>query len=309
MTKGRKGKAAAAATRTRSLTWGIIAVVAIAGLAAAIYFLRGDADAVSSDRIYVPVTDFGDVHGLAVDPQDPGTVYVATHFGLMRGKDGAWERVGNIQDDYMGFSMHPSNGSTFWTSGHPKSGGNMGVRLSTDGGFNWQQIALDGVDFHAMTVSPANPDNLWGYYRAQLYRSTDGGYNWVVVNPNPPTTRSLAADPNEPETVYATTQGGLSKSTDGGNSWDALAGIPAASLAVDPTDATVMYAGGQGTLSKSTDAGRTWTRLSFTDAGTVGYISVSPTDPNVVYAATYQTAVYKSTDAGATWTQIKSPAR
>ena len=308
MTKGRKAKAAAA-TKARSLTWGIVALVAVAGVVAAIYLLRGDAGGVSSERVYVPVTDFGDVHGLAVDPGDPATVYVATHFGLMRGKDGAWERVGNIQDDYMGFSMHPTNGSTFWTSGHAKSGGNMGVRLSTDGGFNWDQIALDGVDFHGMTVSPADPSNLWGQYRSQLYRSTDGGYNWDVVNPTPPAIRSLVADPADPETVYATTQAGLSKSTDGGKSWGALAAIPATSFAITPSDPSVMYAGAQGSVSKSTDAGATWTRLSLSDPGTVGYLSVSPQDANVVYAATYQTAVYKSVDAGATWTPIKAPAR
>lgn len=71
------------------------------------HFLRRDADAVSSDRIYVPVTDFGDVHSLAVDPEDPGIVYVATHFGLMRGTDGARERVGNIQDEPHGLQHVP----------------------------------------------------------------------------------------------------------------------------------------------------------------------------------------------------------
>lgn len=308
MAKGRKAKAAAAATKKRSYTWGIVAVVAIAGAAAAFAFLRGGPEAVSSDRVYVPVSQFGDVHGLAVDPDEPNTVYAATHYGLMRGKEGAWERVGDVQDDYMGFSMHPTNGSIFWTSGHPKTGGNMGVRLSTDAGFNWQQIALDGVDFHGMTVSPANPDNLWGYYRAQLYRSTNGGNDWDLVNPSPPSIRSLAADPEDPDTLYATTQAGLSKSADGGASWEALASVPAASLAIDPTDADVMYAGGQGSVSRSTDAGKTWTPLGFAGSGVVGYLSVSPKDSNVVYAATYDAAVYKSTDAGATWTQIKAPA-
>ena len=308
MAKGRKARAASA-SRTTTLVWGAAAVVIIVGAVAVVNFLRDEPGVVSSDRVFVPVTDFGDVHGLAVHPDDPGEVYVATHAGLIRGKDGRWERVGTIQDDYMGFSMHPRNGSTFWTSGHPKSGGNMGVRLSTDGGFTWKQIALDGVDFHAMTVSLADPDTLWGVYRGQLYRSQDGGNAWDVVNENPPGIRALAADPEDRDALYAVTQAGISKSTDGGKAWHGLANVPATGLAVDPTNATVMYAGGQGTLSKSTDAGKTWTSLQFDDPGMVGYIAVSPKDPRVVYAATYQTAVHKSTDAGQTWTLLKPSSR
>jgi hypothetical protein len=61
----------------------------------------------------------------------------------------------------MGFSLHPSNPDVIYTSGHPKSGGNLGVMKSVDGGMIFERIFLglsgESVDFHSMIISPANP--------------------------------------------------------------------------------------------------------------------------------------------------------
>ena len=311
MAKGRKAQPRS--KLSPSLIGGIIAAVLVIGGIAVLAMRNNGGDTITSDREYVPVSSFSDVHGLAVSAENANEVYVATHHGLMRGvvsgDSAEWSRVGSMQDDLMGFSMHPTNGSTFWTSGHPRGGGNMGVRQSTDGGFNWRTTWNERVDFHAMTASPANPDNLWGSYGGKLYRSTDAGAAWTVVNPQPPSMRGLAADPKDAETIYATTQAGISKSTDGGETWDPLATIPALGLAIDPTDASTMYAGGQGQLWKSTDAGATWTPQTLPRPGTIAYLSVSRTDPDVAYAASYETGIYKTTDAGATWTLVKEPDR
>lgn len=307
MAKGRK----TSQKRTPSpqvVATSIVAVVAVAAVAYFAFAAQG-ADVITSERVYVPVDGFNDVHGLAVSPEDPDEIYVATHHGLIRGRDSEWARVGDLQDDLMGFSMHPTNGSTFWTSGHPRSGGNMGVRQSTDGGFTWVTLWDERVDFHAMSVSPADPDNLWGFYATTLYRSTDGGREWSIVNHQPPLMRTLAADPADANTLYATTQSGVVKSTDAGKTWSTLATIPALGVALDPTNAQTMYASGQHALWKSTDGGETWASLQIPGPGAYAYLSVSPSDPDTVYAATYETGVYKTTDAGETWTQIKGPIR
>lgn len=288
----------------------LVAVVAIGAVAFAAS--RGSDD-VGSARIYVPVTGFNDVHGLGVDPGNANEIYVATHHGLIRGvfaedkPGGEWARVGDMQDDLMGFSMHPTDGATFWTSGHPRSGGNMGVRQSTDGGFTWATIWDERVDFHAMAVSPADPERLWGSYANKLYQSTNGGRDWIIVNEQPPPMRTLAADPADPETVYATTQAGIAKSTDAGRTWSTLATIPALGVALDPTNAQTMYAGSQNAQWKSTDGGETWMLLQPPGAGRYAYLAVSPSDPDIVYAATYETGVYKTTDGGHTWTELKRP--
>ena len=71
-----------------------------------------------------------------------------------------------------------------------------------------------------------------------------------------------------------------------------------------------------GGVWKTTNAARTWTPI-FEDqsTGSIGWISVAPSDPNVVYVATGEglptrpdlsigNGMYKSTDAGRTWTHL-----
>ena len=253
---------------------------------------------------YLPVSGFADVHGISVDPEDSDALYVATHNGLIRGKNGTWARVGSMQDDLMGFSMHPTDGDTIWTSGHPRGGGNMGVRQSTDGGFTWTQLSLDGVDFHAMTVSPADPDVLWGAWRGSTYHSIDAGRTWTTY-PNAPPTRTLTAEPFHNDTLFATTQSGIQRSVDSGKSWHAFANVSAVSFAIDPHDPGVMYAGLATGITKSIDRGQTWGVLPLQTGAPVGYLAIDPQDPDRVWAATYATAIHLSTDGGETWTEVK----
>lgn len=252
--------------------------------------------------------DWSDVHGLAIHPEDPRVVFVATHRGLLRSEDDrTWTRVGDSDDDLMGFSLHPRDGDVVWTSGHPPGGGNLGVRVSRDGGLTWQRIALEGVDFHAMTVSPADPDRLWGFWRNQVYATQDGGATWAALEGRPPAIRALVAHPTEADTVFATTTGGIAVSRDAGLTWAPHADLPALGLAIDPRDPLTMYAGLRDAIHRSTDGGLTWTATAWSGQDDIAYLAVHPTDGDTVYAASYRTGLYKTTGAGATWTTLRAP--
>ena len=127
------------------------------------------------------------VHGLAVDQKDPASLLIATHHGLFRaGPDGSAERISIVQD-FMGFNPHPSDPATLYASGHPAEGGNLGFIASTDGGKSWKQISpgADGpVDFHQITISPADPDTIFGVY-GSLQVSRDAGRAWANVGHRP----------------------------------------------------------------------------------------------------------------------------
>lgn len=260
-----------------------------------------------------PVASFRDVHGLAVHPQDPDIIFVATHHGLFRGSEkGGFQRVGAGEDDLMGFTLHPKDASVAWSSGHPGGAAaataaspNLGVRKSTDGGATWSALALPGVDFHAMAASPADPQRLWGFARGELHRSTDGGASWEVVSRGIPMLYGLAASPTEPERVYAATGQGVVESADGGRTWQPLGAAPARGLALAPNGTTV-YAAAGGTIQRSDDAGRSWSVLGLRVAsGDVAHVAVSPSRPETVWAVTYLGAVFRSDDGGANWREVK----
>lgn len=132
----------------------------------------------------IDLSEVSHIHGIGFDPTTPGAVLLATHYGLYRATpDGQAETVSTNADDYMGFSPDPGNPGRLLASGHPGQGGNLGIIVSEDGGVTWTKLS-DGVsgpvDFHAMTISRADPKVIYGTYGG-LQMSRDGGLSWVLV--------------------------------------------------------------------------------------------------------------------------------
>ncbi len=161
-------------------------------------------------------------HGIAVDPRDASRVYLATHHGFfVVGLDGMAKRVSENADDFMGFTPHPTDPSILYASGHPASGGNLGIIMSSDGGRNWRRIAkgVNGpVDFHQMDASKADPKVIYGVY-GDLQVSRDGGHTWQQGGMAPDGLIDLAASAKDVNGLYAATKGGLFASKDGGKTW------------------------------------------------------------------------------------------
>ena len=259
----------------------------------------------ASDAPPAAAVELVDIHGLAADAADPDGLYVATHRGLLRHAAGSWSHVGEARHDFMGFSAHPREPGVFWASGHPTTGGNLGVVHSTDGGATWTRIALEGVDFHALAVSAADPQRLFGSWRGEALRSDDGGREWRAVGALAAT--GFAPHPTERETVYAATGRDVRRSDDGGATWRPVAGVAALGLAVDPASPDVLYAATTRGVLKSEDAGAGWTRLALPHEGAFAHLATHVGAPGLVYAASYEKGIYRSDDHGATWTVVRAP--
>ncbi len=257
-----------------------------------------------------PVNEITHGHGLAVDVADPSKVYIATHHGLLVliNEKGLF-RVGEKEDDYMGFSPHPKDANVFFTSGHSSSGGNLGFQKSDDGGFTWKKIS-DGVqgpvDFHAMAVSPVNFDLIFGWYQGNLQRTIDGGKNWEIVQNTQFPIVGLTADTKDENIVYASSPQGLFVSQDKGSSFDRIFEGFVSAVAIDPSDSQylLLFSKKQG-LAKSTDAGRTWETTDGNFAGeTPLVIAFNNQNPEILYTLTEKNSLYKSLDGGKNWIKI-----
>ncbi len=280
---------------------------ALLAIAAATFAIRTDA----AETVAVSdLTTQTHIHGLAVDRQDPSRLLIATHHGLFRtGADGKAERVSPVQD-FMGFTPHPSDPNRLYASGHPAQGGNLGFVASEDGGRTWSQVspgANGPVDFHQMTVSPANPQTIYGTHRG-LQVSRDAGKTWAIIGPGPEGLIDLAASAKNPDTLYAATQSGLLVSMDAGKSWKPLVQGTAVSL-VEVTPEGTLYAFllGRGLVKAGEPpVGLETLSNSFGD-GYLLHLAADPANPKRVFAVTNAGKLLGSADQGRTWTVLGQP--
>ena len=253
-----------------------------------------------------PAVASGRVISLAVNPKNKNEFYVGVAAG------GVWKTV---------------NSGTTWT---PVFDG--------EGSYSIGWVALDQNDPSVVWVGTgeSNSQRSVGYGDG-VYRSIDGGKNWSNLGlKKSEHIGRVVIDPRDSKVVYVAAEGplwgpggdrGLYKSTDAGKTWKAALTISentgVVDVALDPSNPDIVYAaayqrrrhvftlidgGPESAIYKSTDAGATWNKLKSglpsVDMGRIG-LSVSPADPNVVYAtieaADGKGGLFRSLDKGATW--------
>lgn len=202
---------------------------------------------------------------------------------------------------------------------------------------------------NCMAFDPLNASTYYvGVAQGGLWKTTNNGQSWVPLTDMLPITRisDIAIDPTNTNTIYISvcdfeyidfglalngkkrnTHYGLGvyKTTDGGLSWQPT-GLSfqltngEASLIrkvlVHPAHNNKLLACGVSGMYASIDAGQSWAKTLdslFWD------LTMDPTDPNILYAATGwvknanmgYAAVYKSTDFGVNWVKLNThiPAR
>ncbi|MDX1392813.1 MAG: glycosyl hydrolase [Gemmatimonadota bacterium] len=214
------------------------------------------------------------IGSIAIDPNDPSTVWVGTG-----------ENVGGR---HVGFGD--------------------GVYKSTDGGRTWRNMGLEASEhLSTMIVHPEDSDIVWVAAQGPLwtpggdrglYKTTDGGETWTNVLSAGEWTgvTDVVMDPRDPDLLYAATwqrhrtvaaylgggpESGIHRSTDGGETWEELTtGLPSGvkgkiGLAISPQNPDIVYAAveqirTEGGLYRSTNRGESWSRMSDAVSGGTG---------------------------------------
>ena len=156
------------------------------------------------------------------------------------------------------------------------------------------------------------------------------GYRWRNLGPDRGG-RSIATSGvvGRPlEGYFGATGGGLWKTTDGGENWFPVTDFKITSasvgaVAVSETEPDLVFIGmgetcirgnimpGDG-VYRSRDAGETWEHVGFSESDAIATIRIHPTDPNIVYVASFgkysvpseERGLFRSTDGGDTWERI-----
>jgi PKD repeat protein len=152
-----------------------------------------------------------------------------------------------------------------------------GLRRSTNGGQNWQNIVNDipetGRWVTPFLVSPANPNFLYLGY-TNVWRSSNNGFTWIKISDFQGSTRLVAMDvcAVNPNIIYAATPDRIYRTNNSGlnNNWQMIGqwlGANITAVKTDPANGNrvwVTFSGFNESLKVlySEDAGITWQNLS-----------------------------------------------
>lgn len=238
-----------------------------------------------------PANQAGRARGIAIDPVNQGTLYIAAAAG------GVWKTTDN--------------------------GGSWITTTDTLSSLSSGAVAIDPTNPNAVYFGTGeNTNNIDRYDGDGIFRSTDGGQTWKNIGLNSVGAISkihVRSDANR--TIYvagAQGGGGFYRSTDGGANWTRLATGTIYDMAVNPSNQAQIYIAGSNTLRRSDNGGESFVaaQSGMTLSGAMRIsVAVAPSSPNIVYALVARSSpsggnhigeVYMSTDFGSSWTLTKT---
>jgi len=253
-----------------------------------------------------------EARALAVDPVTPATVYAAAGEGkLFKSVDAgnSWAAMNNgLPTGAPGINaiaIDPSAPMVVYAA-------TTSVYKSLDGGANWQfsGAGITNRGILCLVIDPKTPSTLYAGTFPGVFKSTNAGATWSKVSNGIPNDQisSLAIDPVNTSTLYAASSGRLYKTTNGGANWTAIrfSGATFNPMAIDPLNPSTLYLGQGSVIAKSTNGGSSFAFISLNIRDVVDSLVIDPTNPAIIYAATFGSGILKSINSGATWTAINN---
>src|SRR5262245_23484446 len=101
----------------------------------------------------------GSIQSMAIDPQNPSTLYTGTSSGIFKSTDGgtSWNSISDVIAAWT-LAIDPGTPSTLYAGG-------VGLFKSTDGGTNWNAassgLSSGPAGIRTLAIDPQNPKTLY----------------------------------------------------------------------------------------------------------------------------------------------------
>jgi photosystem II stability/assembly factor-like uncharacterized protein len=210
----------------------------------------------------------------------------------------------------------------------------------------WRNIGPDNISGRCTEVLgvSGNKNIIWAAFATGgFWKTTDAGRSWEPLFDKEGTQSigSFAVAPSNQEIIYVGTGEsnifraslpglGMYRSSDGGKTWKHIGLENTGTIArvvVHPSNPNIVYVAASGNewsynkdrgLYMTTDGGRSWKRLINEDKNGFIDLVMHPTDPNTLYAASWNRVrlrwsdptpqdddfIWKTTDGGKTWKKL-----
>ncbi|MBN2209258.1 MAG: hypothetical protein JW759_08180 [Candidatus Coatesbacteria bacterium] len=254
-----------------------------------------------------------DANAVALDPQEPSTVYAGTNRGkvIKSVDDGdTWVELYAGGPSVLALAIDPSDPQTIYMSTSV-----VQVLKSQDGGYTWAPATsgmTTGYQGKALAIDPKDPPIVWSgtssHGFGDAYRSKDRANSWEQIIARE--TYDIAISPVEPDTVYVAGPAGLViASSDGSGGYTFQEDQPGLldkwvnNVKIAPGNPDIVYlgTGAMGLTSllsgvyKTTNGGESWTQLPC--EGMVGkrcgYVAADPYVPTEIWAGFEANALLK----------------
>jgi photosystem II stability/assembly factor-like uncharacterized protein len=301
-----------------------------------LYVAGGSAVSVIEDGRFETGLDGRGARCLALDPEDPYTLYVGTSDeGIFKSEDGggSWEKLSGVEHPRVTAVAVSAADGAVYAGTEPSA-----LFVSRDGGASWRELAgmrnLPSAPtwsfpprpwtshVRAIALSYTDPNLLVvGIELGGVLRSTDGGETWQDQRPGAQADcHSLFAHPRAPELLYEAGGGGFAQSTDFGQSWESADGGMDLhyvwGLAADAEDPSLVYtsaASGPGrahgggssdaTIYRRSGSGR-WQPVLEGLAAFPYALCQDPEASGTLYAGLGDGTILRGTDTGAKWVEV-----
>lgn len=161
---------------------------------------------------------FGTLTGILPLAKVPGTLLIYGGSGIARSTDGGihWQVIPGITGGIYDLATAGPQSPLY-------AAGDAGIYASNDAGKTFTLVNNQAA-YGSLSVSPSQPQTLYGRTATSVYRSSDGGHTWATLPSLKGNLGDLAVDPDNAAVLYVSQSypAGMYRFDTGSNTWTSL---------------------------------------------------------------------------------------